>query len=121
MTLGEFLSKVFEYLYGYWPFRIVSAWEQGIRLRFGRITALLQPGLHAFWPLVGEIHVEEVMIDVNTTPSQTVEDAEGEPVTFSLALKYRISDLAKMWSSIQDHENTVVNEITASAASLVPL
>jgi regulator of protease activity HflC (stomatin/prohibitin superfamily) len=119
VTFGELIAAVVEYVYGYWPFRIVSAWEQGIRLRSGRVTGLLQPGIHMFWPLVGEIITSSVALDVNATEIQTVETYDGYTVSFSLAMKYRITDLAMLYVSIQDHDETIGNEIASSAASQV--
>ena len=120
MTLGEFLVAIFEYLYGYWPFRIVQQWEQGIRLRFGKVTASLGPGLHMFWPAFGEILTATAgVVDVNQTGSQTVEDSGGVPVTFSIVFKYRLLDLRRMYTQLQDHDDSVVNEIVGSAASLI--
>lgn len=119
MTLSELISTAVEWVYGFWPFRIVHAWEQGIRLRCGKITATLEPGVHGFWPGVGEIMTRDTVLDVNATESQTVDTQDGESVTFSLAFKYRIVDLAALYTSIQDHDSTVTNEICASAAGLV--
>ena len=119
MTLGELLFAAAEWLYGYWPFRIVAEWEQGVRLRFGRITAKLDPGLHMFWPGIGEIITKDAVLDVNITELQTVDTADDQSVTFSLALKYRVVDLARLYSSIQDHDATITNEVCASAAQWV--
>jgi regulator of protease activity HflC (stomatin/prohibitin superfamily) len=119
MTLSELISTAIEWVYGFWPFRIVHAWEQGIRLRCGKIVTTLEPGVHSFWPLVGEIITRDSVLDVNTTDSQTVDTLDGETVTFSLAFKYRIADLAALYSKIQDHDDTVANEVCSSAASLV--
>lgn len=119
MTVGELLWRVGEWLYGYWPFRIVHAWEQGVRLRFGKITKTLGPGLHIFWPVIGEIITKDAVLDVNVTELQTVDTFDGESASFSLALKYKVSDLRRLYEEIQDHDATIVSEVCASAAGLV--
>lgn len=118
MTIGDLIAQAAEFIYDLWPFRIVHEWEQGVRLRCGRVVSLLGPGLHIFWPLIGEIHARNTILDVNVTDNQTVDTADGVSVTFALAVKYRIADLARLYRSIVDHDSTVLNEVTASAAAL---
>lgn len=119
MTFGDLLAKVFEFIWDFWPLRIVHEWEQGIRLRSGRITATLGAGIHMFWPVVGEIITADCVTDVNSTDTQTCATGDDENVSFSLALKYRIVDLAAMYRSIQDPEDTIATEVCAAAAGIV--
>ncbi|MBW2271846.1 MAG: SPFH/Band 7/PHB domain protein [Deltaproteobacteria bacterium] len=127
MTVGEFLTQVFEWLYRFWPVRIVRDWEQGVRCRFGNATALLTShngvfgtGLHIFWPVVGEINVNETNIEVTETELQTHTTADGNPVTLSLGIKYRIRDLMSMYVSIHDPVETLSNEICSAAGRCIP-
>lgn len=126
MTFGEFLGQVFEWLYRFWPFRIVADWEQGVRCRFGRATALLTSrnglfgsGLHVFWPLAGEIHTTETNIEVEETALQTHTTSDGVPVSFSLGVQYRIRDMRRMYLHIHDPAQTLENEICATAGTCV--
>ena len=121
MNLGEFFLAIFEYLYGFWPLRIVHAWEGGLRMFNGKVKAELPGGLHWFVPLFGEILSENIVTDVNKTETQTVETQDGLSVSFSLAIKYRLSSVAKMYINIQDHDDTVANEVCASACAQVAL
>jgi regulator of protease activity HflC (stomatin/prohibitin superfamily) len=122
MTFGEFLAAIGEHIYGYWPFRIVSDWEQGVRVRNGRAVSLLtsknglfRTGLHLFWPAVGEIIISETNVEVNRTEMQTHTTKDDVTVTFALTLKYRIRDLRAMYVQIHDHDDTIVAEVCASA------
>ena len=119
MTLSELIAIVGEYLWNLWPLRIVNAWEQGVRMRNGHITAVLPPGLHWFWPIIGEIKGWDVMLDVNTVANQTVETADGIVAVFSLTASYRVADLQLLFESIVDHEHTILNQVSSSAAGLV--
>ena len=119
MTLGDLIAQFSDFIASLWPLRVVRPWQQGIRVRGGKVTGRLYPGTHWFWPLWGDLHVEDTVLDVNTTEEQTVESNDGQCVTFALAIRYRIVDLALMWVSIQDHQATIANEVTASAAGLV--
>ena len=126
MTLGEFLKQVLEWLYQFWPVRIIHDWEQGVRCRFGNATAtldshngILGTGLHVFWPVIGEINVYETNIEVSETALQTQTTADGVSVTISLGVKYRVFDLMRMYKNIHDPVETLGNEICAAAGKCV--
>ncbi len=126
MQLGEFLQRVFEWLYEFWPLRIVNDWEQGIRLRGGRITRVLtsknglfKTGLHVFWPMFGEIITENSAVDVNETPMQTHTTSDGTAVSFSLGIKYSIHDLGLLYLHVKDHHETILTEAQGCAGQLV--
>ena len=126
MTFGEFLRQLFEWLYRFWPARIVRDWEQGVRCRLGNATALLTSrngvfgtGLHFFWPVLGEIAVYETNIEVTETALQTHTTLDGQTITFSLGVKYQIFDLKRMYLSIHDPIETLHNEICAAAGHCV--
>lgn len=126
MSFGEFLSQILEWLYRFWPMRIVHDWEQGVRCRFGNATSLLtssngifETGFHVFWPVIGEINVYETNIEVSETELQTQTSRDGTPVTFSLGVKYRIFDLKRMYQSIHDPRETIQNEICSAAGRCI--
>jgi regulator of protease activity HflC (stomatin/prohibitin superfamily) len=125
MTLGEFFQQVIEWLYELWPIRIVREWEQGVRLRAGNVTRLLTStngwfgtGIHAFLPLVGEIQSEETNQRVIETSWQTLTTLDGVSVSFSIAARYQIRDLAKLYVSVHDPEETIQNQLSAAAEVL---
>jgi regulator of protease activity HflC (stomatin/prohibitin superfamily) len=126
MTVGEFLKQVFEWLYQFWPIRIIHDWEQGVRCRLGNATSKLTStngvggtGLHAFWPLVGEINVYETNIEVSETELQTHTTADGVQVTISVGVKYHIFDLKRMYQNIHDPVETLENEICCAVGDCV--
>lgn len=125
MTLGEFLQQIVEWIYELWPIRIVREWEQGVRLRSGNVTRLLTStngwfgsGLHSFWPLLGEIQTEETNQRVVETSWQTLTTLDGVSVSFSLAARYQIRDLSKLYVEIHEPEETIQNQLSAAAEIL---
>lgn len=120
MTLGDVLAQLSEHLYGLWPFRIVNAWEQAVKLRCGRIRGLLKPGLHFFWPFLEEITTQEANVEVVSTPHQTCTTSDGKVVTFNLVIRYRTVDLAKQYATIHDAGETILAEVCASAGAWAP-
>lgn len=126
MTFGELLRQLLDHFYSLWPLRIVSDWESGVRCRFGNATKLLTAkngfrgtGLHVFFPLIGDIIVEETNVEVAQTDLQTVASADGIQVTLSLGYKYRTFNLKTMYQSIHSAQDTVSNEIQATAGRVV--
>ncbi len=125
MTLGEFLQQLLEYIYELWPLRIVREWEQGIRLRAGTVVKLLTSsngifgsGVHPFLPFLGEILTEECNQRVVETSWQTLTTLDGVSVSFSLAARYQIRDLSKLYVSVHDPEETIKNQLSAAAEIL---
>lgn len=120
MTVGELLSQFFDRLAALWPFTIVAEWEQGIRLRNGRITATLDAGLHWYWPIIGEIITEEVTTRVVETEIQTNTSKDGKPVTSSYGVKYRIKDLSQVFRRVDEFEGTVLELVRSTVGRCVP-
>ncbi len=122
MTVSELVKQVLGWIYAFWPLRIIHDWEQGVRCLLGnarhRLTSsngLLDTGLHFFWPVIGSIEVADTNIEVVETDLQTHTTLDGAPLTFSLGLKYRINDLARMYRNIHDARETLYNEISSVA------
>ena len=128
MTMGEFLQHVIEWIYELWPIRIIRTWEQGVRIKNGTPTQLLTSmngwfgtGIHAFWPIIGEIQSEEVNSRVIETSWQTLSTKDGHAISFSLAARFKIRDLMKMYVAIYDSDETIQNQLSAAASTVVGL
>lgn len=119
--VGDFLERAAEWVYEWWPVRIVNDWEQGVRMRGGRARDLLTStnglrgsGVHLFWPRLGEIIVQPTNLEVLETDLQSVEDAEGVVWTFSLGVKFRVRDLKALLLKVHDHQQTIVEELRSA-------
>jgi regulator of protease activity HflC (stomatin/prohibitin superfamily) len=126
MTFGELLSVLGERLYGLWPLRVVTDWEQGVRVFSGRATRLLTStngffgsGIHWFCPLLGSIVVEDVATRVVETDLQTVVTADGRQATSSLGVRFRIKDLRAVYLKVHDYEDTVLEQTRSSSGRIV--
>lgn len=120
MTLGDLISSILEWIGELWPIVIINDWERGFRVTLGHIGSDLEPGWHLFWPIIGSIETETITTDVDATDTQVATTRDGYQVMFSLAIKQRVTDPARMWMAIQDHESTIVTEVCAAAAEAVP-
>ena len=122
MTFGELIKEAMDWVYAFWPVRVVHDWEQGVRCVFGNVrgrltstNGLFGTGLHIFWPIVSEILVDETNLEVVETDIQTVITDDDETVTFSLGIKFRINNLARMYTSIHDARETIYTEVCSVA------
>lgn len=123
MSFGEFLKEALEWLYRFWPFRIVKDWEQGVRVRHGNATALLtssngifKTGMHVFWPGIGEIMVEETNTVTMETDLQTCTTKDGKAFTFSLGVKFQVKDLRAYYLKMHDADSTISEESRSAGA-----
>lgn len=126
MTLGDVLAPVLEHLWELWPLRIVCAWQQGVHMRAGRPRKLLthengirRTGLHAFIPYLDEIIKADASIEVADGGVQTCTTADGESVSFRMVFRYRVVDAVKVYSTIYDYKQDVIDEGCASAGEHV--
>lgn len=127
MTLGDLLATLVDHVWGLWPFTIVEPWRQAVRLRLGVVTGLctstngfLSTGLHGRWPLIGEFYVEDVNSTVAATREQALTTADGEAVVVSVVFRYRIKDLAVLWTELDDPRTGLVNAVEAEIGDWVP-
>lgn len=126
--IGEFLAKAIEWVYEFWPLRIVNEWEQGIRLRSGAIgkkvltssNGIRGGGLHAFWPKLGEIITFDCNWEVSETVVQSLVSKCGKPVAAGFAIQWRISDLRLLYIAVHDQEASILKGVRAAAGTLVP-
>jgi hypothetical protein len=127
--LGDFLKLAWDWVWEWWPIRIVRQWEQGIRIRAGKVTKLLRydngplpglRGLHFFWPRLGEIIIEECNWELTQTDLQSLTTKDGEVVSMSFALQFRIRDLGLYYLNLHDHEASLLETVRAAAGMTVP-
>ena len=119
MTLADLLRSLQEWLTPHWPIKLIHTWERGALVRLGIVIRQLEPGLHVRWPIIEQVFIEDASIDVVDTVYQTVSSADGEDVTFSLSLTYRLADVAVMYRTVRDPREVIRNRVAAAAASEV--
>ena len=117
MTLSELIVQFAEQLYRLWPFRVLNAWECGFKLTLGKPGKPLKPGLKWIWPFLQELITEEKTREIDQIYPVTVTTVDGKTITVVMAAEYRITDVRKMYTTITDHDETVLNRIAASVGT----
>ena len=95
---------------------IVSPWQQALRLRLGTHQTELGAGIHLKIPYIHQVYVQNTRLLIVDTPNQTVTTADGRVVTLSLVVGYRITDIKRVFSSIQSPKDAV-NSLAMGAVS----
>jgi hypothetical protein len=95
--LSDLLQKVFDFILQAWPVGVIQPWENGLRVRMGRVHGLLLPGPYLVIPYIDEVYTKEVNAELFTTAMQTVDG-----VSFQFVGEFRIVDLAKFYRKLSD-------------------
>ncbi len=128
MTLADLLQPVLEFLEKRRIIVVVRDWEQGVRVRLGRISKLLTSknglfgrGLHFGWFMIDEFYVDEVNLSIADTDSQTLVTKDGKVITISMTVSFKIYDLSLLYEHIQDPEDSLTNRVMAICARKVSM
>ncbi|MEE8385635.1 MAG: SPFH domain-containing protein [Dehalococcoidia bacterium] len=117
--MSDLVQRVVDFLLEFLPCRIVNEWEQGVRLYLGRMgDEPLQPGLWWFVPFLGEIVLQPVVDEVVETDLQTVTMTDGNVLTFSLAIRYRVKDCVALYRAVREHDDSILDAIRSAAGQV---
>ena len=97
----------------------VLPWEQSLRIRWGKTTTKLGPGVHWKVPLMHIVFKQNTRLLVSDAPRQTLTTLDGKTLTVSMIVGYRIVDVEQLYVHIQDVENTVLNIIMGAVSRFV--
>lgn len=98
---------------------IVLPWQQALRVRAGRYTHLLKPGLYLKLPVIDVVQIESVRRRSSIVPCQTLSTADGATVTVSAVVQYAIDDLGKLYGSLHHAEDTIAQTAQGVIAAAV--
>ncbi len=82
--------------------RIVKQYEQGVLFRFGRVIAVLEPGLRFIIPFVDVLHKVSLRIITIPIQSQGIITKDNVSVDVSAVAYYRITDARKSVVAIEN-------------------
>jgi regulator of protease activity HflC (stomatin/prohibitin superfamily) len=98
----NWLDKLLDLLHSFWPLRIVTSYEKGVRFWLGRDTAELSTGIYAFLPWFGDIKIVTVVPDVMDLGVHSITTKDDRTITFSANVAYEITDARAMYTKVQD-------------------
>ena len=115
-TLNRFIQQLGS-MFKWWV--VVYPWELSLRIRWGKTTTELGPGVHWKVPVMHSVFKQGSRLLVSDAPRQTLTTTDGKNLTVSMIVGYRIVNMQQLYLSVQDVENTVLNVIMGEVSRFV--
>jgi len=80
--------------------------EAGVKFKHGRFERV-DPGMHWYWEVTTEILTTETTWRVSRLPKQTLTTKDGQTVVAGGLLVWRVEDVAKFLTEIEDGDSAV--------------
>lgn len=98
---------------------VIAPWEEGVRVRLGKTSKKLCPGIHFRIPWLDRVYVQSTRIRILTETGQTITTADGKVLTLAVNVEFRISDVQRMFLSVSDPEMVILGKVAGLVAELV--
>ena len=109
------MEALLDWLLGIWdeliPFVVIDPWEEGFRVRLGKHTKVLKPGVHVSLPWIDTVTAIDVKRQAVNLPNQNIWTLDRKAVTISGAVEYAVTDTAKVFLDVQDLDESLI-EVT---------
>lgn len=108
----NFIYQILEFvkqLLNWWF--VVEPWEQAVRVRFGKHLKLFGRGVHIKVPFFDRVYIQNVRRRVMSMGTHTTTTRDGQVITLTGSLGYRITDVLKLHQTLHDAEASVLQEV----------
>lgn len=109
MALDTILTSLLDNVVNVLPVKIIHTYEQGVYFKQGKDIKLLRPGIHLHRPIIDSIEKISTVPQTINLPTQSVLTKDGEAVTVSSNLEYKIHNARKVWTKVQDLDDSLHN------------
>src|SRR6187455_85038 len=100
--MGTFVEAILNNIMSLLPFLVIKSYQRGVRWTFGKDPVELVPGFHWKVWFYHAIEIIAVSDEVMDLPVQSVITADEKLVCFSVNIGFRIVDVVKHMTSVQD-------------------
>jgi len=97
----NFLKEIFHW----WV--VVQPWQQGFRVRLGKHTMLMEPGIHLRVPIIDQMYVQPIRLRVISIKDQCLMTSDKKIVALAGSLGYKINDVLKLYKTLHQPAETV--------------
>ena len=98
---------------------VVASWEQGIRVRLGKKTKRLDPGIHFRLPFLDRIYVQSTRLRVLDAQGQSISTPKGDIITFGLVVRYQIQDIVKLYQTTANVGAMLICDAVSKTSHLI--
>ncbi len=116
MTFAKLIESAI-HLLRWWV--VVAPWEQGLRVRFGKTSKDLAPGIHFRIPLLDRVYVVCTRSRVIYCTNVTLTTKDRQVVTVSFCITYAIDSLRKVIDKTAQPEILLLTETQNEIALFV--
>jgi len=92
-------------LFTWWV--IVMPWEQGIRVRLGTNTTILNSGFHWKFPFIDSVYLQTVKQRMIHVPMQTITTKDEKTITLMIGIGYTIGNIELLYNTLYHPETTI--------------
>lgn len=121
MILGtHWFTALFSYAgkpFQWWV--VIAPWEQGLRVRLGRVAAMLKPGIHFRIPFLDRVYAQSVRLRTLIESNITSTTSDGKSITFTLAVEFRIHDIQELFNALSNPDSTIGSRAVSAATQFV--
>lgn len=100
-------------------FIVIAPWEQAIRIRMGKRRRLLEPGFYIRIPFIDRIFKQSVRRRLHIITPQTLTTRDGKIVICGGAVGFSITDLFKLYDTLESPNDTIANEVAGIVAEFI--
>lgn len=117
--MNELLVTIGRWFGQFTPWVMVSPWEAALRVRCGRHVAKLSPGFYWRLPLFDVIYKQQTRLRTSVVCTQTLSTRDGATLMIGCVLAYSITDIERLYGTLQHGEGTLDSLTAAAIAELV--
>jgi len=97
----------------------ILPWQKGLRIRFGKHTKILTPGIHFKIPFVDEIYYLSLRLRTISTAKQDLTSLDKKTVTLNIHIAYEIEDPLLLMQTLYRPGQTIADLAQAAAAEYI--
>ncbi len=105
--LDRLIDFILNLINEFFPIQIISQYEQGVRLRFGKLVGKCDPGLHFKIPFADQIMTHYAKDDTILLPSQKLTTKDGKTVSVRGVALYHIDDIEVFLLSVNNAQQAI--------------
>lgn len=98
---------------------IISPFERGLRIRFGKNVKILTEGIHLKIPIFDAVYIQTIRSRNISSGIQTVSTKDGITISLGSIVQYNINDIYKLYNTLYHPEMTITNLVMGEISNYI--